>query len=213
MSVPPIFPFLVGTLPPLIKERLRPELVSDPEPMIEEEYRPPMRPGLPMGGIGMLQAGQMGPLNRLGQFINQELAEENQGEVDEFIGEVGDMANQRFGVDLGSVGQRPMFNQIARPAVQMYEKGGAAFPDLSGDGKITQKDVGIAQGWLKKDEKTGEVVKTEESSPATKKKSKGSKDACYYKVKSRYKKWPSAYASGALAKCRKVGVANWGNKS
>ena len=39
------------------------------------------------------------------------------------------------------------------------------------------------------------------------------KDACYTKVKSRYTKWPSAYASGALAKCRKVGAANWGNKS
>jgi len=39
------------------------------------------------------------------------------------------------------------------------------------------------------------------------------KDACYYKVKSRYKKWPSAYASGALVKCRKVGAKNWGNKS
>jgi hypothetical protein len=39
------------------------------------------------------------------------------------------------------------------------------------------------------------------------------KDACYHKVKSRYKVWPSAYASGALAKCRKKGAANWGNKS
>ncbi len=46
-----------------------------------------------------------------------------------------------------------------------------------------------------------------------KKKSKGKKDACYNKVKSRYKVWPSAYASGALVKCRKVGAANWGNKS
>ena len=36
------------------------------------------------------------------------------------------------------------------------------------------------------------------------------KDACYHKVKSRYKVWPSAYASGALVKCRKVGAANWG---
>jgi len=39
----------------------------------------------------------------------------------------------------------------------------------------------------------------------------GEKDACYRKVKSRYKVWPSAYASGALTKCRKVGAANWGN--
>ena len=37
------------------------------------------------------------------------------------------------------------------------------------------------------------------------------KDACYYKVKARYSVWPSAYASGALAKCRKVGAKNWGN--
>jgi hypothetical protein len=46
-----------------------------------------------------------------------------------------------------------------------------------------------------------------------KKKSGGKKDACYYKVKSRYKVWPSAYASGALVKCRKVGAKNWGNKT
>ena len=46
-----------------------------------------------------------------------------------------------------------------------------------------------------------------------KKKSGGKKDACYHKVKSRYAVWPSAYASGALVKCRKVGAKNWGNKS
>ena len=39
------------------------------------------------------------------------------------------------------------------------------------------------------------------------------KDACYRKVKARYDVWPSAYASGALVKCRKVGAANWGNKT
>jgi len=42
-------------------------------------------------------------------------------------------------------------------------------------------------------------------------KGSGKKDACYHKVKSRYSVWPSAYASGALVKCRKVGAANWGN--
>jgi hypothetical protein len=39
------------------------------------------------------------------------------------------------------------------------------------------------------------------------------KDACYHKVKSRYKIWPSAYASGALVKCRKVGAKKWGSKT
>ena len=44
-------------------------------------------------------------------------------------------------------------------------------------------------------------------------KGSGTKDACYTKVKSRYNVWPSAYASGAIVKCRKVGASNWGNKS
>jgi hypothetical protein len=44
-------------------------------------------------------------------------------------------------------------------------------------------------------------------------KGSGTKDACYHKVKSRYSVWPSAYASGALVKCRKKGAKNWGNSS
>tara|TARA_R100000951_G_scaffold113741_2_gene116420 strand:- start:655 stop:822 length:168 start_codon:yes stop_codon:yes gene_type:complete len=41
-------------------------------------------------------------------------------------------------------------------------------------------------------------------------KKKSKKDACYNKVKSRVKVWPSAYASGQLVQCRKRGAANWG---
>ena len=44
-------------------------------------------------------------------------------------------------------------------------------------------------------------------------KGSGKKDACYHKVKAKYDVWPSAYASGALVKCRKKGAKNWGNKS
>jgi|TARA_R100000234_G_C4969455_1_gene165506 hypothetical protein len=36
------------------------------------------------------------------------------------------------------------------------------------------------------------------------------KDACYRKVKAKFKVFPSAYASGHIAKCRKVGAANYG---
>ena len=53
----------------------------------------------------------------------------------------------------------------------------------------------------------------EEALLEKKKKKGGKKDACYHKVRARYDVWPSAYASGALVKCRKVGAANWGNKS
>jgi len=122
-----MFPFLTGMVPPLVKEKLgqaEKTTYGDPpmdvaggqRPIIEEENRV-----APSVGIGNFQQAfmQRGPLSGLGQYLNQELAQENQGEVNEFIGEVGEMANQRFGVDLGSVGQRPMFNQIASPAVQM----------------------------------------------------------------------------------------------
>jgi hypothetical protein len=63
--------------------------------------------------------------------------------------------------------------------------------------------------------KTKGVINDEFVNEAKDKKGKGSgkKDACYHKVKARYDVWPSAYASGALVKCRKVGAANWGNKS
>jgi hypothetical protein len=57
--------------------------------------------------------------------------------------------------------------------------------DLSGDGKVTQKDVLIGKGVIKSPLK--QTVK----------------DACYKKVKATYDVFPSAYASGAIAKCRK----------
>jgi len=63
------------------------------------------------------------------------------------------------------------------------------------------------------DEKKGKKRKAAKKKKRKKKKAKkaAKKDACYHKVKSRYKVWPSAYASGALVKCRNVGAKNWGN--
>ena len=64
----------------------------------------------------------------------------------------------------------------------------------------------VNRGWfIENNIEVGDHIDIEEA--------KGEKDACYSKVKSRYKVWPSAYASGALVKCRKVGAKNWGNKS
>jgi hypothetical protein len=61
------------------------------------------------------------------------------------------------------------------------------------------------------DEKSSKRAKRKRR--AKRKKKKAKRDACYHKVRARYDVWPSAYASGALVKCRKVGAANWGNKS
>ena len=59
----------------------------------------------------------------------------------------------------------------------------------------------------------GDEIISETELLEAKRKKKAKKDACYHKVKARYKVWPSAYASGALVQCRKKGAKNWGNKS
>jgi uncharacterized membrane protein (UPF0127 family) len=62
----------------------------------------------------------------------------------------------------------------------------------------------VNRGWFEENNvEVGDQIDIEE----------GKKDACYHKVKSRYSVWPSAYASGALVKCRKKGAANWGNST
>ena len=64
----------------------------------------------------------------------------------------------------------------------------------------------VNRGWFTENNvEVGDEIDIEEAA--------GEKDACYHKVKSRYSVWPSAYASGALVKCRKKGAANWGNKT
>ena len=73
------------------------------------------------------------------------------------------------------------------------------------DGKKKRQESKMS---LKLEELVGKTLTEEQFDEAA-----GEKDACYYKVKARYDVWPSAYASGALVKCRKVGAKNWGNKS
>jgi|TARA_R100001510_G_C7641096_1_gene198719 hypothetical protein len=77
---------------------------------------------------------------------------------------------------------------------------------VTGCGRRRSKIAG--NGMTMKEDKQG-IVKVD-AGPLTK---KGTKDACYHKVKSRVKVWPSAYASGQLVQCRKAGAANWGTKS
>ena len=81
---------------------------------------------------------------------------------------------------------------------------------VSSDGEVLFA-IEANRGWFAENnvEVGDEIVLSEVKDK--KGKGSGSKDACYHKVKSRYSVWPSAYASGALVKCRKVGAANWGN--
>ena len=83
------------------------------------------------------------------------------------------------------------------------------------DGPYTKHPFqGKLVGEVKEDEVAEEFNKFDNSKMMTEEQfdeAAGEKDACYHKVKSRYKVWPSAYASGALVQCRKKGAKNWGN--
>ena len=79
------------------------------------------------------------------------------------------------------------------------------FGEQNESAKPTDYKEGLANQLAEKQNLSKEITEAEFDEAA------GEKDACYHKVKSRYKVWPSAYASGALVQCRKVGAANWGN--
>jgi hypothetical protein len=88
-------------------------------------------------------------------------------------------------------------------------KSGGAKPTLVKTFSKGKKDP----NYIKPEPGLKEEMKINEAQRDIKGKGSGKKDACYHKVKSRYDVWPSAYASGALVKCRKVGADNWGTKS
>ena len=78
--------------------------------------------------------------------------------------------------------------------------------------KMGKKGEGNLEAWVQsKITKASDYIDT--AADYVTNEAAGEKDACYHKVKSRYKVWPSAYASGALVKCRKVGADSWGNKT
>jgi len=103
---------------------------------------------------------------------------------------------------------------IIRSAVSRKRKEDPGQQQKSGASKPTNVPT-FAKGrkskdYVKPEPGLKEAMNIQEAEKDKPGKSSGKKDACYNKVKSRYSVWPSAYASGALVKCRKVGADNWG---
>jgi hypothetical protein len=103
--------------------------------------------------------------------------------------------------------------------VRMDTKGNIKGPCAREDGEGKPKCLPLAKARAMDKDKRAAAVKRKRREDPNPERSGAAinvrteeKDACYQKVKSRYKVWPSAYASGALSKCRKVGAANWGNE-
>ena len=101
-----------------------------------------------------------------------------------------------------------------RASMSKSERLSAARRKKKADPGQQQKSGAAKPTYVKTDSPRKKKMKEEVILEKDKKgKGSGTKDACYHKVKSRYSVWPSAYASGALVKCRKVGAANWGNST
>jgi hypothetical protein len=102
-----------------------------------------------------------------------------------------------------------------RASMTPAERRSAAIRKKEADPGQQQKTGAAKPTYVSTDSPKKKMKEELDVQEAKDKKSKGSgtKDACYHKVKSRYSVWPSAYASGALVKCRKVGADNWGTKS
>ena len=107
--------------------------------------------------------------------------------------------------------QKASATRRKRAAQNKAGRGGTASPRGGGKKPIrvsTKPKKQESKMSLKLEELVGKSITEAQFDEAA-----GKKDACYRKVKARYDVWPSAYASGALVKCRKVGAKNWGNKS
>ena len=115
---------------------------------------------------------------------------------DEYWADVDDMrAKSRAGVE-------SIVQNVFNTALEEMTSAGAIASVAAPMGKMKRRKDSI----FADKETKGDVMTEAQFDEAA-----GEKDACYRKVKSRYKVWPSAYASGALVKCRKVGASNWGN--
>jgi len=107
---------------------------------------------------------------------------------------VGESKSWDFTKELGNI-----YDEI------LQEKFDFKKADRNKNGKLEDWEKNIGEKIFGDDEDGDEEEDNEECGEEEE------QDACYKKVKSRYKVWPSAYASGALVKCRKVGAKNWGN--
>ena len=107
--------------------------------------------------------------------------------------------------------QRAEFDESVNEAEKRWKQTSMSVADA--EKEFGKENVKVKKGALRNGDDMVEVfVESQEALTEEQfDEAAGEKDACYHKVKSRYKVWPSAYASGALSKCRKVGASNWGN--
>ena len=152
-----------------------------------------------------------GPLDEKKKKAGTESSKESS--LKDWFGRKGEKGSKKGWVDCNAPDGKGGYKSCGRGSGEKRKKYPACRPT---PGACKERGKGKSWGKKGKSKKNEEIVMdlekiVKEELEAFIDEAEGKKDACYHKVKSRYKVWPSAYASGALVKCRKVGAKNWGN--
>ena len=152
-----------------------------------------------------------GPLDEEKKKAGTESSKESS--LRDWFGRKGAKGSKKGWVDCNAPDGKGGYKACGRGSGEKRKKYPACRPT---PGACKERGKGKSWGKKGKSKKNEEIVMdleqiVREELENVLKEKEGKKDACYHKVKSRYKVWPSAYASGALVKCRKVGAKNWGN--
>ena len=138
-------------------------------------------------------------LHNQGDFLKKMFPPGQNTNKDVLRGQLQKIAQMSQKVDVGQQGQQPQPQQQPQTASIDYKQ--SMHKKFEAKLKESTKKAVL-------EDFVGKPISEEEFDKLAEK-----QDACYHKVKARYKVWPSAYASGALVQCRKKGAKNWGNKS
>ena len=139
-------------------------------------------------------------LHNQGDFLKKMFPPGQNTNKDVLRGQLQKIAQMSQKVDVGQQGQQPQPQQ-QQPQTASLDYKQSMHKKFEAKLKESTKKAVL-------EDFVGKPISEEEFDKLAEK-----QDACYHKVKARYKVWPSAYASGALVQCRKKGAKNWGNKS
>ena len=137
-------------------------------------------------------------LHNQGDFLKKMFPPGQNTNKDVLRGQLQKIAQMSQKVDVGQQGQQPQPQQ-QQPQTASIDYKQSMHKKFEAKLKESTKKAVL-------EDFVGKPISEEEFDKLAEK-----QDACYHKVKARYKVWPSAYASGALVQCRKKGAANWGN--
>ena len=127
--------------------------IKDPSGVKRKDFRGP-KPAKAMGGvIKPVKPGRKGDVREPTQAeVDARRAQRNKMRLEKA------KAEKRGPFRTVPGRQRKMGGGMMQMPRAMYKKGGKSFPDLSGDGKVTMKDILMGRGVIKRPKKKGGVL-------------------------------------------------------